>query len=1125
MPPDDPNHSASSDVDTVKLTSDEPLADDAQSVLRHLKSAAPPAATPGAFPHVPGYELLEELGKGGMGVVYKARQLSLNRVVALKMILAFGNASPGEIARFLAEAEAVAAVKHENVVLMYELGSIPTPGAHDQPYFAMEFVAGGSLAKFLAARAPLAPLDAAALIAAVGDGVQAAHDAGIVHRDLKPGNILLGVKSQQVESRKVEDGEKAGSGLYDLTTLRLSDVVPKVSDFGLAKRLAVDVTRSLAAVGTPAYMAPEQADGKAKFVGPGADVYALGALLFECLTGKPPFEGAQWSVIRQVMDVPAPSPRKYAPAVPRDLELICLKCLEKEAHHRYHSAAALADDLRKFVAGQPVSVRPIGPFVRLARWAWRHPFRAVRAAAVAATIIAIPPLLVWNQNRLDQRDADALGAQEREAAAVETARLADEARRAALRLADAQKLFAIQNKLRNRAAARPMSWTYSNRAELRNAVALAGGDLDATTELRSTAVVALLAADLKPLASAVKGFTASAAATNPKTGQVALGEYLMRVRGQVRLIDPTSGEGIRTLTFTPGFIRDPAGNPFGMPDSVRALAFSPDGKHLFLGTKSSQVMRYDLDDPRSYPAAVWKASTSPLEQLAVSPDGKTVYGLCRPEKPVFAWKADSGELLAKLEPSGEAPITSFALLPTGDVVACEAHQLRRWTADHTLVQSVPSAGAWRLAATATGALLAGDARHLDVYDRDALVPLDRFVDPGLRRSVHEEYVRTIAVNPGGAFVATASGDVDRTVKVWELASGRLVGTVAVGGTGPIAVAWSLDGKTLVATASGHLARWSFRAARAEQFACLDGHPAAAAAFGTEGRVAALTEPDGAHRVLLVGAPGGTAAATRLPDSGGNGRPGVASCPGGTLAVSPAMHGLFAWKPDAVAPVAGFAKDITWCPRFDPEGKTLWAIVASSTVQAFDPGEKKLRATWSNSVEGATLGLASLDALAVGRNVVAVGGRSGSVHLLDANTGQYAAKFPASGDPVLSVALAPDESLTVAGTQNGRLRVIRTADREELPSVAAHPGGVTAVSVSLDGTLLATGGRDRVVRLWKRTGDRFEPLFAVSDLPGPVRELQFGENNRLLVLLARERAVRVWDVNALKAQLGEFGLGW
>jgi eukaryotic-like serine/threonine-protein kinase len=283
--------------------------------------------------NVPGYEIAGELGRGGMGVVYKANQLGLNRIVALKMLPAGEYADPQELARFLGEAEVVAAVKHPHVVQVYDFGQHAA-----RPYFAMEYLGGGSLVSLIREAGKLAPARAAALVEKVARGVQAAHDLGIVHRDLKPANVLLS-----------DDGE------------------PKVTDFGLAKRGGRhDLTRTGAVMGTPHYMAPEQAAGKTKFVGPAADIYALGVILYECLAGRTPFtaDDTVRLLLKVVEDEPPPI-RQFAPNVPRDLEAICLKCLRKEPHDRYATAGELADDLRRFQNGEPVAARSTGMFGKM----------------------------------------------------------------------------------------------------------------------------------------------------------------------------------------------------------------------------------------------------------------------------------------------------------------------------------------------------------------------------------------------------------------------------------------------------------------------------------------------------------------------------------------------------------------------------------------------------------------------------------------------------------------------------------------------------------------------------------------------------------------------------------------
>jgi serine/threonine-protein kinase len=260
---------------------------------------------------VPGYEILGELGRGGMGVVFQARRLKLNRVVALKMVLAGGHAGPDDLARFLAEAEAVAALQHPHIVQLHDFGE-----HNGLPFFTLEFVPGGSLADKLRGT-PLQPKEAARVVEQLAQAVQYAHGKGIVHRDLKPANVLL-----------AEGG------------------TPKVTDFGLAKRVEVGsgLTATGAILGTPSYMAPEQAGGHGKRVGPAADVYALGAILYECLTGRPPFRAATaFDTVLQVLSAEPVPPGRLLPGLPRDLETVCLKCLHKERNKRYASAAELAE--------------------------------------------------------------------------------------------------------------------------------------------------------------------------------------------------------------------------------------------------------------------------------------------------------------------------------------------------------------------------------------------------------------------------------------------------------------------------------------------------------------------------------------------------------------------------------------------------------------------------------------------------------------------------------------------------------------------------------------------------------------------------------------------------------------
>ncbi|HRW55397.1 MAG TPA: serine/threonine-protein kinase, partial [Phycisphaerae bacterium] len=291
-------------------------------------------------PEVPGYRIEGVLGRGGVGLVYKAQHLKLNRPVALKMPLSGRLASPKERARFRQEAEAVASLRHTNIVHIYDVGEV-----EGRPYFTMEFMDGGDLAERIAGR-PQSAREAATIVETLADVVSVAHDAGIVHRDLKPANVLL-----------------------------CSDGVLKVSDFGLARRLesAEGLTIDGHGVGTPSYMAPEQASGLAVGFCPSVDIYALGAMLYELLTGRPPFHGASAAeTLRRILDDDPVPPSRIVAYAPRDLETICLKCLQKDPNQRYASAGEVRDDLSAFLAGRPIAARPSSRAERVVRWIRRN---------------------------------------------------------------------------------------------------------------------------------------------------------------------------------------------------------------------------------------------------------------------------------------------------------------------------------------------------------------------------------------------------------------------------------------------------------------------------------------------------------------------------------------------------------------------------------------------------------------------------------------------------------------------------------------------------------------------------------------------------------------------------------
>ncbi|WP_143393426.1 serine/threonine-protein kinase [Fimbriiglobus ruber] len=437
------------DPDPVTRTHNENDAPAGDPATRTNSFPATSSSVPDGVPDIPGYAVEAEIARGGMGVVYRARDQRLNRPVAIKMILGGKYHDPAARVRFLIEAEAIAQLDHPNVVSVYEFGT------HDDlPFFALEYVGGGTLASKLAQDGKPAPLAAAELLVKLTDGIREAHAKGIVHRDLKPSNVLL-----------TATGE------------------PKIADFGIAKVGQSDMTATGAVMGTPSYMSPEQAGGRTREVGTPTDVYALGAILYEMLTGRPPFLGeSSMATIQQVLNQEPARPRTINPEVSRDLETICLKCLAKDPKQRYGSASELAADLKAFVAGKPIAARPVGIVERAWKWTRRHPARAIGMAAGICLAIG---LAVAGYEVHKQREADRQEVNERMNRNDEAVTALLDQCEAALKDGDASRASVAVDAAERRAVEGGVDHLSERIDVLRANVALLK-DLDAVDRFRST---------------------------------------------------------------------------------------------------------------------------------------------------------------------------------------------------------------------------------------------------------------------------------------------------------------------------------------------------------------------------------------------------------------------------------------------------------------------------------------------------------------------------------------------------------------------------------------------------------------------------------------------------------------
>lgn len=707
-------------------------------------------------PLVPGYEILNEVGRGGMGVVYKARQLSLNRPVALKMILAGPHAGPAERDRFRREAEAVAQLQNPHIVQIFEIGE-----ASGHLYLALEFVEGGSLAQNLAG-IPWNARDAAELIELLARAVHYAHSQGVVHRDLKPGNVLLASGGRELPPSDSQSSPQHSGSLHPPLAR-----FPKITDFGLAKRLSdsanPDGTKTGAVMGTPSYIAPEQASGKTREVGPAADVYSLGAILYELLTGRPPFLGeSPLDTVLQVMhDDPVP-PKRLQPTVPRDLETICLKCLEKSPAKRYVTAQSLADDLRRFLSGEPIKARPLSAWGRGVKWATRHPSLAVLGVVTAVATLALVGVLSVAYARV--RDAVAQKQQEAEAARLAREMEAKERERA--------EALARDNELK------------------RDAVARQNEQLQREADRTRRAAFALQLAQIAAMCE-----------RDPKRALALLED---ETRCPLELRDFTWAY-LRRLCH-----REDRLYPDHQPnDPVHTVAYSPTGTFVATAGDAGQIRVWDPRTGRTW--AVLTGNTERVNGIVFSPDGGVI-AAAGADRAIRLWELPvemldgarkTLNLLPILQPVVGKPLTIYPAITLSEAHPAEVNCVAFSPDGRFLVSGGEDGvirwwdiGGWRVA-TPGAAVAGGPGAAALAAGIRRLGPPDRAVwehrDSGV---AHRGGVESLAF--ASAARTLVSGGADRMARVWTADGTRLIRTLDGHADAVLAVAITPDGK-LVAT--------------------------------------------------------------------------------------------------------------------------------------------------------------------------------------------------------------------------------------------------------------------------------------------------------------------------------------
>jgi WD40 repeat protein/predicted Ser/Thr protein kinase len=972
------------------------------------------------------YELVRELGRGGMGVVYEARQIAVDRRVALKMILPAHLSSPTDVERFRLEARAVALLEHPNILPVFDVGEI-----QGQAYFTMKLVDGSSLAR--STPDERGPRKAAQLVAQIARAVHYAHQRGVQHRDLKPGNILLD-----------------------------SDGRPYLADFGLAKILESDnaLTLTTTTLGSPAYMSPEQARGDTKNITSATDIYSLGAILYQLLTGKPPFQGKTvYETMRQVTEEEPATPSAARPGLDRDLEIICLKCLAKDPQRRYRSAEALAEDLDRWLASEPIHARPTNPAEKLWLWSRRNPaLSGLSAACLLAVVVGVAGIV------LQWRRAERL--------ALEESRLRvladDNARQTRLNLYAADMSVAAQALARGNlglarltlAAHRPKPGEEDLRGfEWRYLMDQSRGQQLATLRGHSWIVTCV--------------------AFSPDGSLLASGS----LDGSCKIWDCASLRLIRTIAD--GGI------------SASSLAFTPDGHELMAGMAHGRVTFWNI-------ATGEKSVSFPGRLAALSPDGNLV---ATAESSPFYWEKagavkiwdrHTGQLRGELSEPGRRP----AFSRDGDLLAVAgADQGVLVWKTHTLELAYnlrTSEPVWSVVFSPTSDELVATG-----WNNTAIIwNLAQGSSPSARElKGHELGVWSAAFSSDGTRLATTSSD--ETVRLWDAATLQPQGVLRGHGNEVWCVAFSPDGKFLATGSKDKTVMlWNSRVdTPPEAIRHVDWHPPM---FSTDGKWLLAHVPTG-HGFATGAAVWDIASRSKTAEFPNHEPVGFSPDNKGVVTLGSRARELQYWAIDSKALVGtvhlegqsgeemahyGCSPD---CSRFfgiDSDGTaTLWNIETGKRLGSAKGPRPMLR----NAVLGP------------GGKFLAVSTEGEKdVHLLDLVSGTDT-RLAGHEDFVSGLAFSANGKLLATGSMDGTLRLWDIARASEIATLSGHMEEVTDVCFSPDGLTLASMEKGLTTKLWHVATHR-----ELMSLPTPLAcgYLRFSPDGHTLVIVQQDQKLCV-----------------